>query len=144
MSLVVDGDVWVGFLHSLQSKLSQESFDAWFQPLQFEGLDTSERLIKLRAPSPVVRDWVNTNYSSVVDESLDELNLEGYLIGWTIDDVAATSASSRNTFGKERLTLTADSVFSGRQPSNSTNASTTATQEEGAEPGLNSRYTYDS
>src|SRR5229473_3302846 len=145
MSLVVDGDVWVGFLHSLQSKLSQESFNAWFQPLQFEGLDKSARLIKLRAPNPVVRDWVNTNYSSVVDESLDELNLEGYLIGWTIDEAGATSASSRNTVGKERLTLTADSVFSGSQPSGSTNTgTTTATQKEGADPGLNSRYTYDS
>jgi chromosomal replication initiator protein len=141
MSLVVDGDVWVGFLHSLQSKLSQESFNAWFQPLQFEGLDTSARLIKLRAPSPVVRDWVNTNYSAVVDESLDELNLEGYLIGWTIDEAGATSASGRNAFGKERLMLTADSVFSRNQASGST---TTTTQREGAEPGLNSRYTYDS
>lgn len=142
MSLVVDGDVWVGFLHSLQSKLSQESFDAWFQPLQFEGLDTSERLIKLRAPSPVVRDWVNTNYSSVVDESLDELNLEGYLIGWTIDE--GTSANKRNSIGKESLTSTADSVFSGSRPSGSMNVAATATQKEGAEPGLNSRYTYDS
>src|SRR6267378_5836276 len=111
MSLVVDGDVWVGFLQSLRSKLSQESFDAWFQPLQFEGLDTSERLMKLRAPSPVVRDWVNTNYSSVVDESLDELNLEGYLIGWTIDE--GTSANNRSSIDKEPLTSTADSFFSG-------------------------------
>ena len=89
MSLVIDSDVWVGFLHSLRSKLSQESFDAWFQPLQFEGLDTAERLLKLRAPSPVIRDWVNTNYSSVVDESFDELKLEGYLIGWSVEEAKA-------------------------------------------------------
>src|SRR6267378_1114996 len=93
MSLVIDSDIWVAFLQSLQSKLSQESFNAWFQPLRFEGLDTSERLLKLRAPNPVIRDWVNTNYSSVVDESFDELKLEGYLIGWSVDKASGVPAN---------------------------------------------------
>src|SRR5450432_1540926 len=86
MSLVIDSNVWVGFLHSLRTKLSQESFNAWFQPIQFEGLDTSKRVMKLRAPNPMIRDWVKTNYSCVVDESFDELDLEGYLIDWTVEE----------------------------------------------------------
>src|SRR6202171_6127875 len=148
MSLVIDSDVWVDFLHSLRTKLSQESFNAWFQPLQFEGLDTSERLMKLRAPSPVIRDWVNTNYSSVVDESFDELNLEGYLIGWTVEDAKATPANiaEKNTLvdasGKDGLRFTPEPIFSERDASLPTN--TALSQRHSHEPGLNSRYTYDS
>ena len=88
MSLVTDSDVWLGFLHSLRAKLSQESFKDWFQPIQFEGLDPAERLMKLRAPTLGIRDWVKTNYSSVLDESFAEVNLGGYLIEWAVEDTA--------------------------------------------------------
>src|SRR6185295_4372556 len=86
MSHVLEGDVWPGILRSIKSKLSQESFDTWFRPLSFEGLDASKRLIQLRAPNSVIKNWVNTNYSSLVDESLSEVRLDGYLIRWSTDD----------------------------------------------------------
>src|SRR6185295_2948211 len=86
MSHVLEGDVWPGILRSIKSKLSQESFDTWFRPLSFEGLDASKRLIQLRAPNSDVKNWVNTNYSSLVDESLSEVRLDGYLIRWSTDD----------------------------------------------------------
>jgi chromosomal replication initiator protein len=149
MSLVIDSNVWVGFLRSLRSKLSQESFNAWFQPLQFEGLDTSERLLKLRAPSPVIRDWVNTNYSSVVEESFDELKLAGYLIGWTVEEVKALPANvpekqSSADISARELRSTAEPSFQEGKTSQAAGAATALTQRLSAEPGLNSRYTYDS
>lgn len=148
MSLVIDSDVWVGFLRSLRSKLSQESFNAWFQPLQFEGLDTSERLLRLRAPSPVIRDWVNTNYSSVVEESFDELKLAGYLIGWTVEEIKALPANlpekqKTDVFGPEPRS-TAGPSFSESNTSLATSAALAPGQRPNSEPGLNSRYTYDS
>src|SRR3984893_7922227 len=149
MSLVIDSDVWGDFLHSLRTKLSQESFNAWFQPLQFEGLDTAERLMRLRAPNPVIRDWVNTNYSSVIDESLDELNLEGYLIGWTVEDAKAIPNNTEkqtpvNASGKDGLRSTREPIFSERNASLTANTAAALSQKHSAEPGLNSRYTYDS
>src|SRR6185312_4983323 len=86
MSHVLEGDVWPGILRSIKSKLSQESFDTWFRPLSFEGLDASKRMIRLRAPNTDIKNWVNTNYSSLVDESLSEVRLDGYLIRWSTDD----------------------------------------------------------
>ena len=91
MSHVIAGDVWQGILRSIKSKLSQESFDTWFQPLAFEGLDESRRMIRLRAPNSIIKNWVNTNYSSLVDESLTEVRLDGYLIGWSADEVVETA-----------------------------------------------------
>ena len=150
MSLVIDRDVWVGFLHSLRTKLSQESFNAWFQPIQFEGLDTSERLMKLRAPSPVIRDWVKTNYSSVIDESFEELELEGYLIDWTVEDARAPSKkrggehSTENSLAREGPRSPAEQVFSQCQTSSPTGTVNGVIHKQGAELGLNPRYTYDS
>jgi chromosomal replication initiator protein len=149
MSLVIDSDVWVGFLHSLRTKLSQESFNAWFQPIQFEGLDTSERLMRLRAPSLVIRDWVKTNYSSVVDESFDELNMEGYLIDWTVEEAQATPTSpggeqpSGNASHKEVPQVTPEQAFSESAPSPA-NTAAAVSQKQSGEPGLDFRYTYDS
>jgi chromosomal replication initiator protein len=142
-----DSDVWTGFLHSLRSKLSQESFNAWFQPLQFDGLDTAERLMKLRAPSPLIRDWVNTNYSSVVDESFDELKMGGYLIGWSIDEARIGAVSAENQITEPALQpelpqSVSESNSAGRLSQNSTAAP--AMSRPTPEPGLNSRYTYDS
>src|SRR5882762_11445610 len=93
MSNVIEADVWQGILHSIKSKLSQESFNTWFQPLAFEGLDKQERVIHLRAPNPVIKNWVNTNYSSLVDESLAQVSLDGYLIGWCTDEIGETTGN---------------------------------------------------
>src|SRR6266481_6336692 len=92
MSNVIEGDVWLGILHSIKSKLSQESFNTWFQPLSFEGLDRYRRVVRLRAPNPVIKNWVTTNYSSLVDESLAEVSLDGYLIGWITEENGDTSS----------------------------------------------------
>src|SRR5882762_6537091 len=97
MSNVIEADVWQGILHSIKSKLSQESFNTWFQPLAFEGLDKQERVIHLKAPNPVIKNWVTTNYSSLVDESLAEVSLDGYLIGWSTDENEASSGTHLHT-----------------------------------------------
>ncbi len=142
MSLVTDSDVWLGFLHSLRAKLSQESFKDWFQPIQFEGLDTAERLMKLRAPTPVIRDWVKSNYSSALDESFAEVNLGGYLIEWAVEGsatVEATEGSSSNTPAEEDR-YEAGPPAAALQPQNTAPSN----QRQAREPGLNFRYTYDS
>lgn len=155
MSVVVDRDVWSGFLESLQSKLSQETFNAWFQPLLFEGLDNSERILKVRAPNTVVRDWVNTNYSFVVDASLGELDLEGYLIGWSVDDGKSAPAAKPQTnpaeeeLGKADMLFTDEAAAAGEmvapEAQSAPNfAAASAGKIHRTEPGLNSRYTYDS
>src|SRR5215468_3298333 len=85
MSTVIENDVWTEILHSIKSKLSQESFNAWFRPIRFEGVDESQGVIHLCAPNQLVKDWVSSNYSSLVNQSLTERSLGGYLIGWTVD-----------------------------------------------------------
>jgi len=148
MNHVIERDVWREILRSIKSKLSQESFDTWFQPLAFEGLDQSRRMIRLRAPNSIIKNWVNTNYSSLVDESLTEVRLDGYLIGWSTEDngghptkpgaekILAMADEPKNEapkvnqappYSEPAVTPTAPAMRRGPQP-----------------PPLNPKYTYES
>lgn len=80
-----DAEHWQRLLAVIRSRISVESFNTWFQPLTFEGFDQSKRLILLRATDERVRNWVNTNYATLVDESLDAVGLHGWLIGWAVE-----------------------------------------------------------
>lgn len=142
MSHVIEGDVWPGILRSIKSKLSQESFDTWFRPLAFEGLDSSQRLIQLRAPNSVIKNWVNTNYSSLVDESLSEVRLDGYLIRWSTDDkLDPASISPVRHMVDDR-----DNGSSVERTETSVATVAVATGQKKAlqPPTLNPKYTYES
>src|SRR5829696_1487146 len=87
MNTSVETNVWGRILHSLKGRLNQQTLDTWFSPIQFERLDSSEHVIHLRAPNQVVKDWVVSNYGNVLAESLNELRLSGYSVGWVVGKV---------------------------------------------------------
>ena len=78
----VENNLWDSVLRSIKPKLKNESFETWFNPIRFEGVDNTRRCIRLRAPNQVVRDWVTSHYGRLVDESLDEVRLNGYQVEW--------------------------------------------------------------
>src|ERR1044072_5293144 len=80
-------NVWGRILHSLKGRLNQQTLDTWFSPIQFESLDSSQHVIRLRVPNQVIKDTVVTNYGHVLAESLNELRLSGYSVGWVIGKV---------------------------------------------------------
>src|SRR5678809_1241651 len=85
---VETANVWGRILHSLKGRLNQQTLDTWFSPIQFESLDSSQQVIRLRAPNQVVKDWVVANYGNVLAESLNELRLSGYSVGWVVGKVS--------------------------------------------------------
>jgi len=146
MNSVIKGDVWLGVLSSIKSKLSQESFSRWFQPLSFEGLDEPRRVIRLRAPSPLIKNWVNTNYSSLIEESLAELSLGGYLIGWTTEENGALARKPElKAMAAEDHTADPNGTLSSSEVSTSSGALASLGQKRAVQPPtLNPKYTYDS
>ena len=82
-------NVWDTVLLSLKTKLNQQTLDTWFQPIKFEQLDASKRIITLRAPNHVVKDWVVTNFSAMIEDSLKRLRLDNYELTWLIDGEGA-------------------------------------------------------
>ncbi len=77
-------DLWDDILCSIKTKLQGESFETWFNPIRFEGVDNNRHVIRLRAPNPAVRDWVTILYANLIDQSFGEVNLAGYSVDWVL------------------------------------------------------------
>jgi len=131
-------NVWGRILHSLKGRVNQQTLDKWFSPIQFESLDNSQHVIRLRAPNEVIKDWVVSNYGKVLAESLNELRLSGYSVGWVVEKSQDWVPLAPET----QVVSQVDSEVT------TTSAVPIATVTESAasppEPSLNSKYTYDS
>jgi chromosomal replication initiator protein len=146
----VENNLWENVLRTIKTKLQGESFDTWFHPIRFEGIDNARRLIRLRAPNQVVRDWVKVNYSHLMDQSFGELSLVGYSVDWVLPGesfnpvvqeiqnhetikhhgVAIRTTSNPDPIPVSFETATAVAVAPAKQIA--------------FDPGLNSKYTFDS
>src|ERR1041384_1640299 len=138
MNTSVETNVWGRILHSLKGRLNQQTLDTWFSPIQFESLDSSQHVIHLRAPNQVVKDWVVSNYGKVLAESLNELRLSGYSVGWVVEKSPdwvplAPETQVVSQVDSEETATTAVPI-----------ATVTESAASPPEPSLNSKYTYDS
>jgi len=136
-------DLWDDILGSIKTKLQGESFETWFNPIRFEGVDNNRHVICLRAPNPAVRDWVTVHYASLIDQSFGELNLPGYSIDWILP------AETSNTPGQS---LEPGSFATGTAVARTAHTSpvplavpdSAQTPEPALDPALNSKYTFES
>ena len=145
MSLV-ESDLWDNFLRAIKTKLQGESFETWFRPIRFEGIDVAQRLIRLRAPNQVVQDWVKSKYASLIDHSLVELSLAGYSIEWIIH---------KETAGAEPRTVSSESPGGSRHNQPAANpqsfpsfvqgpsSAVAVARQIAIDPALNSKYTFE-
>jgi chromosomal replication initiator protein len=129
-------NVWGKILHSLKGRLNQQTLDTWFSPIQFESLDSSQHVIRLRAPNQVIKDTVVTNYGKVLAESLNELRLSGYSVGWVVGKVTDWVPADLSVATQDESELT-NSVSTPA-------AVTEVSPAPPSEPSLSSKYTYDS
>ncbi|HEX9629173.1 MAG TPA: chromosomal replication initiator protein DnaA [Pyrinomonadaceae bacterium] len=134
-------DLWDDILCSIKTKLQGESFETWFNPIRFEGVDNNRHVIRLRAPNPAVRDWVTIHYANLIDQSFGEVNLAGYSVDWILPDDAATAhRSDRNSSGAG--TAVARAVDTS--PTQSTVQGAGQAPHLAIDPSLNSKYTFES
>jgi chromosomal replication initiator protein len=141
MSASVQTNVWGRILHSLKGRLNQQILDKWFSSIQFESLDSSQHVLRLRAPNQVVKDWVVSNYGKVLAESLNEQRLSGYSVGWVVGHVPdwvpdglTVAADETSQVDRELATPDLLPVVTVSEP-----ASAPPT-----EPSLSAKYTYES
>ncbi|MGH9930243.1 MAG: chromosomal replication initiator protein DnaA [Pyrinomonadaceae bacterium] len=146
MVSLVESNLWDNVLRAIKSKLQRESFETWFNPIRFEGVDRTQRLIRLRAPNKVVQDWVNSNYAGLMDQSFGELSLAGYAIDWIVPEerpqpnaATVSSQDTRNPRADSQLATTPQALPSFAQGP----ATALATARQILDPALNSKYTFD-
>ena len=142
MNPSVARNVWGDILHSLSGRLNQQTLERWFGPIEFERLDRAGQVIHLRAPNEVIKNWVVNNYSKLLDESLNDLCLNGYSLGWEIGkpELSQNPSSSHTHANKDNAT----SIPAISHATNERQTEAIIDNVGQYEPGLSSRYTYDS
>jgi len=141
---VETANVWGRILHSLKGRLNQPTLDTWFSPIQFESLDSSQQVIRLRAPNQVVKDWVVTNYGNVLTESLNELRLSGYSVGWVVGRVSDWTPEHVALPAADGQAVTPNQIDVTPSPATTAEPVATLTQVSQGEPSLSAKYTYES
>lgn len=142
MNTSVESNVWGRILHSLEGKLNQQALETWFRPIQFERIDSSQQIIHLRAPNQIVKDWVVRNYAQALDESLNELRLGGYSVGWVIGKVPDWNPEPVAPEGEQPKADVNAEVAT--EPSVEVAPPINISSPALSEPSLSSKYTYES
>lgn len=140
----IESNLWDNVLRAIKTKLQQESFETWFNPIRFEGVDSVQRLVRLRAPNQAVRDWVKINYANLIDQSFGELSLGGYSVDWILPDDKPKAAAP--PLPAQVAASTLDQASAPEiVPALSANAAaaTASARQTAFDPALNSKYTFD-
>lgn len=143
--------VWHDILGSINRKLNQETVETWFSAIEFKGLDSARNVIQLGAPNEVVRDWVKRNYTGLLDQSLSELNLQGYSFDWIVER-APQQAFAASAAKASFATVTDRTEFSNTDSSSANIPNRVGGRLDPEPPlgsaaierSLNAKYTYDS
>ena len=140
-------NVWGRILHSLKGRLNQQTLETWFSPIQFESLDSSQHVLRLRAPNQDVKDWIVSNYGKVLAESLNEQRLSGYSVGWVVEKRSDSVPSNLTLPSLDSQTVASDKIEATSSVSGDTVPVITVTENSTpplSEPSLSAKYTYDS
>jgi chromosomal replication initiator protein len=147
--VIAQDGVWHDILGSINRKLNQETVETWFSAIEFKGLDSARNVIQLGAPNEVVRDWVKRNYTGLLNQSLSELNLQGYSFDWVVE--RAPQQAFAASVGSASLATVTDRTGSSSSNTSSDLLPNKPIQTRGPEPptatmerSLNAKYTYDS
>lgn len=75
----------VTLLSSLQRRLGAQTFETWFRPLTFTS-SSKDRVLRIAAPSAVVKDWILAHYQAALRDSLIETELDQYQVEWSLSN----------------------------------------------------------
>jgi chromosomal replication initiator protein len=153
--LMVENETWENVLLSLKDKLSTETFETWFNLIQFQSVDSAHRVLRLSVANQVISDWINSNYKSLLDQSLSEGPLAGYSIEWVNEQILPGTTSApdlprqfqgfSNKSPRQALAFPlADSQSNTSDRASIATAVGRSRESSEPDPSLNSRYTYES
>ena len=77
-------DLLSSILTAISKRVNHQSFNTWFKPISFATKDDST--LYLKVPNEIFRDWISSNYFDILEESLQELDMEGFQVSFLIED----------------------------------------------------------
>ena len=147
MNSSVETNLWDAILLSLKTRLNQQTLETWFHPIEFEKLDTAKRIVVLRAPNEVVKDWVVSNYSALIDDTLRNLRLDDYSLIWLVASDKQRNADKPAVLDpapQQQSISFAAAAPAMKLESPRSSVAAEITSMAPPEPALSSKYTYES
>ena len=98
--------LWKQALGELRSKLDEESFSTWLEPIRF--LSQQDSVVTLGVPSVFYRNWLANNYQELLQDSLSDLLRREVTVKYQIggDEEAAPEAAPAATQSSDGLSST--------------------------------------
>lgn len=75
---------WLQIQGSVKQKIDRNSYDTWFAPTVFIGLESDSLYIKV--PNSYFKDWLSFHYSSLINSCAQDLFQKTYDIKYIYDD----------------------------------------------------------
>lgn len=88
MEIRVSENTWDRVLGKIESKVSPHSFGTWFRPTSFLTEDASS--ISVRVPNSWFAEWLETNYSVLIQDALRSVDRPGLSVQFRPDDPIRT------------------------------------------------------
>ncbi len=127
--------IWDNILGTVQKRLNGQIFDTWFKPIEFDSCDEENRILRLKT-SQMNKDWIDQNYLDLIDQTMSELNLDGYELAWQIEEEKVYDQSiSDHKNGQGNFSSAGGSTSPPKQTTNFVDL-------EPIENTLNSNYTF--
>ena len=79
-------NAWTRILHSVQKRIDANTFETWFEPTAYIGQEKDVLYIKV--PNSYFRDWLSFHYSTLINESAQELFHQAFEIKYIFDDAS--------------------------------------------------------
>lgn len=117
----MSANIWDQVLARVESKVNRHSYFTWFKPTAFVGDDG--RVITVRVPNPLFKDWLTKHYAVVLEEALREADRSDTTLNFLAADEALSPPEESDAPAAPAVSVT-------DAPS-------------GVAQGLNPRYTFD-
>ncbi|PYS36723.1 MAG: chromosomal replication initiator protein DnaA [Acidobacteria bacterium] len=83
MRIERDSPSSIAFVAALQRNLTKQAFETWFRPLTVTK-QSSDGKLRISVPNTVAKEWILSNYSFALEQSLKEVSLGTDRIEWIV------------------------------------------------------------
>ena len=136
-----DITIWRPLLDAVERRLGKQAVATWFQPLKVTQSATPG-VINISAPNTIVRDWILSNYSPVLVESLKEVAPDPWHIEWSTSSQPGQEVSTRSkTSLRGQVSGPSRTDLDVEKPNPANEARSLDIR--GVGPTLNSHYTFE-
>ncbi len=139
---MIAANIWEEILSRVQAKVNRHSFYTWFKPTSFVADDG--RVVTVRVPNALFKDWITKHYSGVIGEALGEMHRAEARVSFVATGTPEAETPAR------RLEPAVPESFTAEGSGKGAPATVTSMAGETLAPvlptsaaGLNPRYTFD-